>query len=104
MNKILKSAIVNVSVTTFYIIAVATFMFFAGQAKIGRNNSILIPVTLLFLFVFSAAFTGYFIFGRPAILYLDGKKKEAIALLTYTFVIFFIVTLTALMLLVAFGR
>jgi len=104
MNKILKSAIVNVSVTTFYIIAVATFMFFAGQAKIGRNNSILIPVTLLLLFVFSAAFTGYFIFGRPAILYLDGKKKEAIALLTYTFVIFFIVTLTALMLLVAFGR
>ncbi|MFA6005704.1 MAG: hypothetical protein WC775_04435 [Patescibacteria group bacterium] len=104
MNKIFKSAFINVSLTFLYIVAVAAFMYYAGENKIGQVKTIAAPIALLLLFVFSAAFTGYFIFGRPAIMFLDGKKKEAIALLTYTFILFFAVTLIALISLIALGK
>lgn len=104
MNKIWRSAFINVAVTSLYIVAVAAFMYFAGESKIGRVKTIAAPIAMLLLFVFSAAFTGYFVFGRPALMYIDGKKKDAIALMTYTFVLFSIVTVIALTALVILGK
>lgn len=56
---------------------------------------------ILLLFVFSAALTSMLIFGRPVLWYLDGKKKEAISLLTHTLVIFLIITAALLALYLA---
>lgn len=67
-------------------------MYYGGQIKLGRANTFLIPVTLLLLFVFSAALTGFLIFGKPAQMYVDGKGKEALSLLFNTLGIFFIIT------------
>jgi Na+/alanine symporter len=104
MNKIWKTAIVNSLATTIYIVAVASFIYFGGTLKLGRANTILVPIALLLLFVFSAALTGYLIFGKPAQMYIDGKKKQALSLLTYTLVSFSIITIAALILLLTFTR
>ena len=56
---------------------------------------------MLMLLVFSAAFTGFLIFGKPIMWYLDNKKKEAFSLLIYTLSLFLIITLIALLFLTA---
>lgn len=104
MNRIKKTAIVNALATTLYIVAVGVFLYYGSLVKIGRANIILFPIALLLLFVFSAALTGFLIFGKPAQMYVDGKKKEALSLLTYTLVSFSIITFTFLILLIAFTR
>jgi len=103
VNRILKTALFNSLATTAYIVAIASFMFYAGETKLGVNNTFLAPIAMLLLFVFSAALTGFLIFGRPALMFLDGKKKEAMTLLTYTLAIFSVITLFAIILLIIFS-
>jgi hypothetical protein len=103
MDKIWKNAFVNAISTTVYITLVASLLYFGGQAKIGAGNSILIPITFLLLFVLSAAFTSFMIFGRPVLLYLDGKKADAIKLLAYTLSILSVITIIAIILLIFYG-
>ena len=104
MNKIRKTALLNAFATTAYIVAVGSFMYYGGEIKLGRENTFLIPVALLLLFVFSAALTGFLIFGKPAQMYVDGKKKEALSLLFNTLGIFSIITFSALVLIILFTR
>ncbi len=104
MSKIWKTAFINSVATAAYITAVAGFMYFGSTIKLGRANTILVPTALLLLFVFSAALTGFLIFGKPAQLYVDGKKKEALSLVTYTLAIFFVITFVALASLIIFTR
>ncbi|MCL4353415.1 hypothetical protein M1615_03040 [Patescibacteria group bacterium] len=99
-----KEALKNAILTAAYIVAVGLFMYYGSLVKIGRANAFLAPVALLMLFVFSAALTGFLIFGKPAQMYVDGKKKEALSLLTNTLVIFFIITIASILLLVALTR
>ncbi len=103
MNQIQKEALKNSILTTLYIVAVATFMNFGEKVKIGKN-AFLAPIAFLMLFVFSAALTGFLIFGKPGLMYLDGKKKEALSLITYTLVFFFTITFSAILLLLLFTR
>jgi len=42
------------------------------------------PVAFLLLFVLSAAVVGALVLGKPALLYLDGEKKEALRTFFYT--------------------
>lgn len=104
MKEIRKTALINSLATTLYIIGVGVFMYYGSIIKIGRVNTFLAPITLLLLFVFSAALTGFLIFGKPAQMYVDGKKKEALSLLTQTLVYFSIITFTAIVLLVFLSR
>jgi nitrogen fixation/metabolism regulation signal transduction histidine kinase len=104
MNKIWKNAVFNALATVLYIIAVGFFMYYGSLVKIGRTNTMLVPIALLLLLVLSAAITGFLIFGKPALMYIDGKKKEAISLLTYTLTFFSIITLIAIVLLVIFTQ
>lgn len=96
MSEIRKTALKNALATAGYVVAVGTFLFFGATIKIGRSNSFLLPITILMLLVFSAAFTGFLIFGKPAQMYVDGKKKEALELLTQTLIFFFCITAVAL--------
>lgn len=99
MNRtILKNALVNAAATTAYIMLVATFMSHAenlfGHQEAG--DTVLAPIIFLLLFVISAAITGFAVFGRPVMWYMEDKKREAVALLGATigflilFVFFFI--------------
>ncbi|PJA70134.1 hypothetical protein CO155_01705 [Candidatus Pacearchaeota archaeon CG_4_9_14_3_um_filter_35_19] len=80
-------ALINSIGTTLYIILIASFMYFLENV-LNTKTSIFIPVVMLMLLVFSVALVGALIFGRPAIWYLEGKKKEGISLFISTRVIF----------------
>ena len=90
-QKIFSTALVNAIATAVYIAIVASFMNFASSAGFGGNNNIFSGIVILMLFVFSAALTGFLVFGRPAMWYVDGKKDEALRLLGWTLGIFFII-------------
>ena len=95
-NTILKHATLNAVATALYIILIASFLFYAPKViGPGPANTVLVPIVMLLLFVFSAALTGLLVFGRPVLWYLDSKKKEALSLLAATLLIFLIITLGA---------
>lgn len=104
MNKVMKTALMNTLATAFYVAAVGTFMYYGTMVKIGKTAQVLGPIAMLLLFVFSAALTGYLVFGKPAILYVDGKKKEALGLLGYTLTFLFVLTLLAILAVIFFSR
>lgn len=104
MNRIRTNALLNALATTVYVAAVGSFMYLGSVVKLGRTNTLLIPIAMLLLFVLSAAVTGFLIFGKPAQWYVDGKKKEALSLLKYTLFFFGILTFLALVVLFVFAR
>ena len=63
------------------------------QVLAPKEDIVIIPIAMLLLFVTSAAITGFLVFGKPAMLYIDGKKREAVSLLGYTLGIMFVMTL-----------
>ena len=91
-NDIIKHAFINASLTVLYIIGISSFLFYVSRF-FDSPNTVLIPIMMLSLFVFSAALTGSLIFGRPILWYLEGKKEEAVFLLIYTLGIFLVITL-----------
>lgn len=103
MKELQKKALANSLLTALYIIGIGIFFYFGAEYKIGKN-SFVTPIAFLFLFVFSASITGYLILGKPAQMYVDGKKKEALSLLKYTLGFFFCFTLVALFILILLPR
>lgn len=81
MKKIIQQAFFLALGEAIYISLVALFMF-GIQKWFGSkpDPAIIAPIFLLLLFVISAAVSGALILGKPAMLYLDGKKKDALQL------------------------
>ncbi len=76
-NNIIKSALLNAFATALYIAGVASFLFYAPKVfQPEKADTMLAPMVMLMLFVFSVAFTGSLIFGRPILWYMDGKRKK----------------------------
>ena len=92
-GEIIKTAAINSFLTASYIV------FVGGQARIGIDNKFLAPIAMLLLFVTSAGITSWLIFGKPALLYMSGKKNEAVSLLSYTLIFMFVTTVFVLLLL-----
>jgi hypothetical protein len=83
-----------------YIFFVALLMRNAERYLSGTPDNILAPITFLTLFVLSAAISGALVLGKPALLYMEGKKKEALQLFGFTLLwlfIFFAVLVVSLM-------
>ena len=94
MNIIIKTATINAALMALYVSAISLFLFYIP--KIFDNtkpDTVLAPIMMLSLLVFSAALVGALIFGKPILWYLDGKKKEAVSLLFYTLGIFLGITI-----------
>ena len=88
--------------TAAYIILVVSFIFSLQVFFPGLEDNIIIPISMLLLFVCSAAITGFLVFGKPVMLYIDGKKREAVLLLSYTLGVLFIITVMSFILLIAY--
>ncbi len=103
-SNIIKKAILNAVGVAAYIVVIASFLFYMPKA-FGplQKDTILVPIVMLSLLVFSAALVGLLIFGRPILWYWDGQKREAISLLTYTLITFLVITLLALVALLFIG-
>lgn len=101
MGKITKYSLINSIGTSAYIVAISYFMFFIPKIFEAKEN-VLSSVFMIMLFVFSAAFTGSLVFGRPIMWYIDGKKKEALALLFRTLLMFFVLMAIVFILIFSF--
>ena len=103
---ILKFAALNAFGTALYIACVSALMFntetlFGGE---GPDETVLIPIAMLLLFVLSASITGSLVLGRPILWYMDGKKKDAVSLLMATLGFLAALTLVAFLGLIAYAR
>ncbi len=99
MKEITKYSLLDSLGTAVYIVLVASLIYSLSNSGFQVGNALVVPIFMLMLFVFSAAFTGLLVFGRPVMWYLDGKKKEALSLLVYTLAILLIATIIAFLVL-----
>ena len=104
-SPILKLAALNALSTALYIALVASLFFYLSHG-FGKNtaDTVLIPFSMLLLFVLSASITGSLVLGRPILWYLDGKKKDAVSLLIATVGCLFLLTLFAFSMLAIFAK
>ena len=101
---IFKHASLNAIGTAIYVVLVASFLFYVPKA-LGLNDTadtVLTPILMLSLLVFSVALVGTLIFGRPVLWYLDGRKKDSITLLFYTLGVFFLIIMIAFLKIILF--
>ena len=82
-QNLIARGFVNALLVVIYIFGVVNLMNYLANFE---DNESLMPVMFLTLFVTSAAITGSLVLGKPVLLYLNGQKKEAVTLLTYTLV------------------
>jgi hypothetical protein len=92
--KIFKRAVISAVAAFVYVAAVGLFMSNASHI-FGEKDTAFTPVAVLMLLVFSASLMGILVFGQPVMLYVDGKKKDALYLLGYTMVSLLALTLLA---------
>lgn len=64
-----------------YIVLVAEFMNHAN-GWFGKGDTVFTGIVVLLLFTLSALVVGGLILGKPLMMYLDGKKKDAVLFLT----------------------
>ena len=93
-NKLAFYALGHAAAAFAYITAVVSFISYLERAWGNQEDGLWAPIIGLTLFVLSAAIMGALVLGRPILLYLDGKKSEAVRFFGYTigwlFVIFII--------------
>ncbi len=82
MNKKLLGYSLGHALLAFaYIFCIALFF----NSGVGKNvPNFFAPIIMLSFFVLSAAIMAILVFGRPVMLYLDNKKREALTMLFYT--------------------
>lgn len=74
-----KTGFVSALGTLVYIMVVAAIMQ-NGDRLFGEMDNFLGPISFLLLFTLSAIVVGGLVLGKPLMLYLDGKKREAVSL------------------------
>jgi len=102
-KQIMKHAAVSAAATALYVALIAMFLFYVPKALGEKEDTVLVPIVMLLIFVFSAAVTGFLLLGKPVLWYLEGKKREAITLFAQTLVFFFGITAAALLALLLFA-
>lgn len=87
-----KKPYLNALFAALYIILIVILLTYGPVLVRQKPDTILAPIAMLSLFVLSAAFMGYAFFFQPILLYIEGKKHEAVELFTKTLVIFAVIT------------
>ncbi len=97
--KFIKLGFLSAAGVFIYVSVIALFMFNAEDI-FGEEDTFIIPVFMLLLFVVSASITGLLVLGKPVLLYLDGHKKDALMLFfaTLSWLISFLIVIVATLL------
>lgn len=95
----IKNPYVNAFVAGGYIVSIVLFIGRGTKILSGSKETILIPMAMLSLLVFSVALMAVLFFYEPVRLFTENQKKEALSFFTRTLMTFFciMVTLFALM-------
>jgi len=96
-QKLLAHSFGHALLVVAYTSGVAWIMF-NGQKLFAQKDTIFTPIALLMLFVVSATIVGSLVLGRPVLLYLDGKKSDALKMFAYTLGWLFLATILFLVL------
>jgi len=77
----------NALAASAYVSLVATFFFYGGKL-FGPVDTVIAPILMLSLLVFSVALMGYFFVYQPIRLLVEGKQKEAVTFFFSTIAFF----------------
>ena len=94
-----KNPFINALSASAYIILVVSVMTFATQPLRNKPDTFFAPITMLFVLTLSVAVMAYLFFYQPLLLFIEGKKKEAVDLFVKTVGIFAAITAVVLILL-----
>jgi len=94
-----KNPFVNALCASTYIILVVSVMNFVTQPLKNKPDTFFAPITVLFVLTLSVAVMAYLFFYQPLLLFIEGKKKEAVDLFIKTVAIFALITCVVLILL-----
>ncbi|MGB0756991.1 MAG: hypothetical protein ACPGO5_00895 [Patescibacteria group bacterium] len=78
-----RQALLNTFGVVVYSFVAAVILRSASDLMVGLPEIVNITI-LLMLFVLSVSIVGWLIVGRPLLLYIDGKKKDALQLFQFT--------------------
>ena len=79
-----KNPILNALSATCYIILIVSIINFLSKNIIEEPKSVVAPIIFLSMLSLSAAVMGFVFLAQPLMLYLDGKKKQAVELIIKT--------------------
>jgi hypothetical protein len=91
---------VNAIGAALYITCIGLLMGHIASLHHDTPDNLIGTITAISLFVFSAAVMGFLFFYRPAVLLLEGKRKEAVVFFFKTLGTFGVITLLAVLTLV----
>ena len=94
-----RSPVINALGASAYIILVVTVMTFVTQPLKNKPDTFFAPITVLFVLTLSVAVMAFLFFYQPLLLFIEGKKKEAVNLFVKTVGIFAAFTAVVLILL-----
>jgi len=94
-----KNPIINALSASVYIIGVVTIMTLVTEPLKNKPDTFFAPITFLSVLTLSVAVMAFLFFYKPLMLFIEGKKKEAVSLFVKTVGIFACITAVALILL-----
>jgi ABC-type uncharacterized transport system fused permease/ATPase subunit len=96
-----KNPVVNALCASAYIILGVTVMTFVTQPLRNQPDTFFAPIVFLSLLTLSVAVMAFLFFYQPLMLFIEGKKKDAVNLFLKTVGIFAIITVVFLILLLS---
>lgn len=94
-----KNPILNALSASAYILLVVTVMTQVTAPLKNKPDTFFAPIAILSVFTLSAAVMAFLFFYQPLLLFIEGKKKEAVNLFVKTVGAFGLITAMALILL-----
>lgn len=83
----MKTPLLNALLASLYIILIVSSIYYAPRF-VEPEESVLIPITFLSLFVLSAAVMGFLFLSQPLQLLASGERKEAVLFFLKTVAVF----------------
>lgn len=93
-----KNPLINALGASAYIILGVTIMTFVTQPLKNKPDTFFAPIVFLSLLTLSVAVMAFLFFYQPLMLFIEGKKKEAVNLFVKTVGIFAAITAVTLVL------
>ena len=94
-----KNPLINALCASGYIVLIITIMTFVTKPLQNKPDTFFAPVVALSLLTLSVAVMAFLFFYQPLMLFIDGKKKEAVSFFVKTVGIFALITIVAVILL-----
>ncbi|MDO8514237.1 MAG: hypothetical protein Q7S50_01705 [bacterium] len=91
-----RNPYINALLAGLYIVFVVLLITYGPAYVRDKPDTILAPMAMLSLLVFSVALMGYLFFLQPVQMFLEGQKHEAVGLFTKTLGAFAVITGIAL--------